>query len=117
MTETKRISEELCEELFKKQAPGVKRAVAKVLLELGKAMQKHPEWPSDVVHAAAIVAEESGELVRAAIQCHYGEKDCDKRDLAKEASHTAATAIRFLVNPYRLPGDDHEEMIFTGEIG
>lgn len=39
-----------------------------------QALFKHPEWPDDVVHCAAIVAEEAeeaGELVRAALQGSY----------------------------------------------
>jgi hypothetical protein len=46
------------------------------------------------------VAEESGELIRAAINREYGRgldrAACDS-EMRKEAIHTAATAIRFLV--------------------
>ena len=36
--------------------------------ELKKAKEKFPWWPNNnVIHAAAIVAEESGELIRAAL--------------------------------------------------
>jgi hypothetical protein len=62
--------------------------------EVERARAKHPIWPTDILHAAAIVAEESGELMRAAVQ-HRGEggtlEACDK-----EAIQTAATCIRFL---------------------
>jgi hypothetical protein len=62
--------------------------------EVERARVKHPVWPTDILYAAAIVAEESGELMRAAVQ-HRGEggtlEACDK-----EAIQTAATCIRFL---------------------
>lgn len=66
-----------------------------ILAEVQRAQQKHPTWPSgDTLHAAAIVSEESGELMRAAVQ-HRGEggslEACDL-----EAIQTAATCIRFL---------------------
>lgn len=41
--------------------------------ELAASRKKHPTWPRDIIHAAAVVAEESGELIRAALQAHYEE--------------------------------------------
>lgn len=67
-----------------------------ILEELQRAEAKHPKWPKDVIHAAAIVSEESGELIRAAVQYTY--EDGNKKDLEKEAIQTAATCIRFLKN-------------------
>lgn len=65
-----------------------------VMEEMDKARGKYPEWPTDIVHSAAIVAEESGELVRAALNSHYhGE---DNRWADKEAIQTIVTAIRFV---------------------
>ena len=62
--------------------------------EIKRARAKHPIWPKDILHAAAIISEEAGELMRAAVQ-HRGEggtlEACDK-----EAIQTAATCIRFL---------------------
>ncbi len=64
--------------------------------ELQKAKRKHGAWPSDIIHACAIVNEESGELIRASLQYVYegGTKD----ELRKEAIQTAATCIRLLEN-------------------
>jgi NTP pyrophosphatase (non-canonical NTP hydrolase) len=57
--------------------------------EVSRARKLHPDWPSDPIHAAAIVSEEAGELVRA---CN----DLDMTSSLDEAVHVAATAIRFL---------------------
>ena len=38
-----------------------------ILDELERAEKKYTIWPSDPVHAGAIVAEESGELTRATL--------------------------------------------------
>jgi hypothetical protein len=78
-------------------APQTNSAALDVIMEeLMKAEKKHPIWPADPIHAAAIVAEESGELVRASLQFHY-EKG-SKLEIMKEAAQTAATCIRLLKN-------------------
>jgi hypothetical protein len=65
--------------------------------ELAAAIRKHPHWPKDnVIEAAAIVAEESGELIRAALQAKYEGGNIEA--CKKEAIQTAAMAIRFLKN-------------------
>lgn len=71
------ILEEICEELF-------------------RAERKFPYWPDDIIHAAAIVNEESGELIRAAIQFTY--EDGEIEEVKKEAIQTSAMCIRFLKN-------------------
>ena len=65
-----------------------------IIAEHKSANIKHPEWPKDQVHAAAVVAEESGELVRAVLNEVYEKENMDFAD--KEAIQTAATCIRFL---------------------
>jgi len=72
--------------------------------ELERAKKLHPVWPKDKIHAAAVVSEESGELVQA---CNDYEgcdpiKDVNIREhynkMETEAVHTATMAIRFLIN-------------------
>ena len=67
-----------------------------VLEELARGEAKYPNWPTDTIHQAAIVNEESGELIRAALN-HWYHKE-SKEELRMEAIQTAAMAIRFLKN-------------------
>lgn len=69
-------------------------AINLILEEYDKATSKHPDWPTDIIHASAIVAEESGELTRAALQHHYENGSLEAAK--KEAVQVAVTAIRFL---------------------
>lgn len=69
-----------------------------VLDELAKAEQQHPSWPVDVIHAAAIVGEESGELTQAALQLVY--EGGSEEAVRKEAVQTAAMGLRFLKGYY-----------------
>lgn len=61
---------------------------------LAAARAKHPRWPADPIHAAAIVAEESGELTQAALQFTYEGRAAER--MRAEAFHVLATTIRFL---------------------
>lgn len=69
--------------------------LAQILMELSRAIQKHPHFPEDLIHMAAIVAEESGELIRATVQQVY--EGGSMEEVRTEAVQTAATAIRFLL--------------------
>lgn len=53
-------------ELHKNQAPQFISLYYDIADEVDRATSKHPNWPDDAVHAAAILAEETGELVRSA---------------------------------------------------
>ena len=75
---------------------GLQVVINSIVNEYERAMSKHPEWPRDVIHAAAIVTEESGELVRAALQFEY--EQGEHQSLQNEGIQTGAMAVRFLVN-------------------
>ncbi|MCL4473540.1 MAG: hypothetical protein M1455_06325 [Actinobacteria bacterium] len=47
--------------------------MSEIMDELEAAEQKHPGWPDDLIHATAIVAEESGEAIQAAIDFMYSD--------------------------------------------
>jgi NTP pyrophosphatase (non-canonical NTP hydrolase) len=64
--------------------------------ELDNAESKFPKFPIDPVHAAAILQEEAGELIQAALQFTYEGGSYDA--VRKEAIQVGAMALRFLVN-------------------
>jgi NTP pyrophosphatase (non-canonical NTP hydrolase) len=74
----------------------MKAIISEVCEEILRAEKKFPGWPVDPVHGAAIVAEEAGEALQAALDYYYGR--ADERALRKELLHTAAMAMRFLKN-------------------
>jgi len=90
-----------------------------VVQEFISAQKQHPHWPDDLIHGATILAEESGEVVKAALQYTYEphtalqytyephtalqytyepHKGTNLYDLEKELIQTAAMAIRNLVH-------------------
>ncbi len=75
------------------------------LEELNRAQIKHPGWPDDKIHAAAILGEESGELLQACIDYEYEKEPGDDekydhhmRRMQEEAVQCGAMAIRFLLH-------------------
>lgn len=72
------------------------KAIEMVLEELRKAEAKHPGWPSDKIHAVAIMIEEAGEAMQAAIDCVYAGGEVEH--LRTELAQTGAMALRALIN-------------------
>ena len=66
----------------------------RIFSELRKAEAKFPGWPDDVVHGAAIMGEEAGEALKAALDLYYGRGSLE--ELKKETAQAGAMAIRFL---------------------
>lgn len=74
--------------------------VAAVIHEMARATKKFPQWPSDPLHAMAIVNEEIGELNKALLQQVY-EAHKNKNgaaDVYDEAIQSIAMLMRFLVS-------------------
>ena len=67
-----------------------------IFAEILAAEKKFPGWPKDVVYAAAIVAEECGELVKASLDFYYGRGT--KGVLRNEVIQTGAMVYRFLMD-------------------
>jgi len=82
--------------------------------ELQRAEKKFPQWNKDPVHAAAILGEESGETLQAAMD--YSLSPTDDADLRKkimgEAVQTGAMAIRLLINADMF---EHSSKTLSGE--
>jgi len=70
--------------------------LADIRHELENAERKFPNFPTDPVHAAAIVGEETGELTQAALQFTY--EHGNYAALYKEAVQVGAMVLRFLLN-------------------
>lgn len=69
-----------------------------VLNEVERASQKFPHWPTDPLHALAVLGEEFGELTKATLQMTYESHKTDMVELRSEAVQTAAMALRFLAS-------------------
>jgi hypothetical protein len=74
----------------------VGKVEAEIYEELERAVIKFPLWPTDPLHAVAIIGEELGELNRAIVQVIYEPGKATVDDVRTEAIQTAAMAIRFV---------------------
>ncbi len=72
----------------------LKAIVLATIAEMNKAVEKHPEWPTDPVKRAAIVIEEAGEVIREAN--HLDEGHGSRELLIKELYQTAGTCFRMI---------------------
>lgn len=90
----------------------LKFAAIQALGEVAKATNKFPTWPTDPIHAAAVLHEEVGELAKAVLQCTYEPHKSNRHEVRKEAIQTAAMALRFLMSldlyEYK-PGTQHKQ--------
>lgn len=66
--------------------------------ELFRATQKFPTWPTDPLHALAVVGEEFGELTQATLQSVYEAEKQDIEDVYREAIQSMAMHLRFLLS-------------------
>ena len=65
-----------------------------VLDEAARASKKFPSWPTDPLHALAVLGEEFGELTKEALQLTYEPHKTTKENFRKEAIQCAAMAFR-----------------------
>lgn len=69
-----------------------------VLLEVKRATEKFPTWPTDPLHALAVLGEEFGELTKAILQHTYEPHKSTMDDVHEEAIQTAAMALRLVAS-------------------
>lgn len=96
------LSKEMCMHIFANAGIERQRALVSILTELNSAIEKHPQWPKDNIHSAAIVCEEAGELIRAALQVQY--ENGKFHHMHDEAIQTGAMALRFLIETKKKGG-------------
>ena len=98
---------------------------AEILDEVKRATRKFPEWPTDPLHALAVLGEEYGELNKAVLQLTYEPEkftthSAGKRQVREEALQTAAMAVRFLMSLDRYDyaeTEQHHQVSNLAEIG
>jgi NTP pyrophosphatase (non-canonical NTP hydrolase) len=71
-------------------------AEAEIAAEMSRAVAKFPTWPTDPLHALAVLGEEFGELTQAVLQQAYEPHKQAPDAVRKEAIQTAAMALRFV---------------------
>jgi len=71
------------------------KIVKEILKEVERATKKFPTWPTDPLHAVAVLGEEFGELTKAVLQFTYEPHKTTLDEIRVEAVQTAAMALRF----------------------
>ena len=87
-------------------------SVCSALAEVEKATAKFPTWPTDPLHALAVLGEEFGELTKEMVQMTYEPHKTDRETVRKEAIQTAAMALRLVMSLDRYeytPRDQHSQ--------
>ena len=87
-----------------------------VKAEMSRAVAKFPTWPTDPLHAVAVLGEEFGELTQAVLQSVYEPHKSSPAEVRKEAIQVAAMAIRFAMSLDRYeytPGNQHIQREIT----
>ena len=72
--------------------------INEVTAELERAMKKFPTWPTDPLHALAVLSEEYGELAKEMLQLTYEPHKTSPEKVRTEAIQTAAMALRLLMS-------------------
>jgi hypothetical protein len=81
--------------------------------EMGRAVVKFPTWPTDPLHAIAVLGEEYGELVKDVLQFTYEPHKTSLSAIRQESIQTAAMALRFWlsIDTYRFAqGEQHKQV-------
>jgi len=99
-------------------ADAVRPVVAEIVAEVERATKKFPTWPTDPLHAVAVLGEEFGELTKAALQLCYEPHKNSAEEVRTEAMQTAAMSLRFAMSldryEYR-PGEQHSQSDTKGQ--
>jgi len=69
-----------------------------VQAEMARATAKFPTWPTDPLHALAVLGEEFGELTKDMLQLCYEPHKTSRENVRKEAIQTATMALRLAMS-------------------
>lgn len=71
--------------------------INEALNELASARKRYPAWPTDIVHATAVMTEEANEALKSANEVRWGHKITTLADVRKEVIQTIAMCLRLVV--------------------
>jgi hypothetical protein len=89
--------------------PGVKAVLDGVLMKHIDGVYMHPNYPTDVVHAAARVSVKTGALCKESNEVHDYDNVVSRARLHEAAEGTAAAAIRLLLEIGNLKGRERTD--------
>ena len=72
--------------------------LAEIIGEVERAMEKFPTWPTDPLHALAVLGEEFGELTKEMVQLTYEPHKTDRDKVRTGAIQMAAMALRLVAS-------------------
>ena len=72
--------------------------IEQITAEVASATVKFPTWPTDPLHALAVLGEEYGELTKAMLQLTYEPHKTTPEEVRTEAIQTAAMALRLAMS-------------------
>lgn len=72
--------------------------IEQIMDEVDRAEKKFPDWPTDPLHALAILGEEFGELTQEMVQLTYEPHKTTREKVKIEAIQTAAMALRLAMS-------------------
>ena len=86
--------------------------IKQITNEVARATEKFPTWPTDPLHALAILGEEYGELTKAMLQLTYEPHKTTPEEVRTEAIQTTTKAQRLAMSLDRYEyrrGEQHEQ--------
>lgn len=90
--------------------------IEEIILEVKKATEKFPTWPTDPLHALAVLGEEFGELTKEMVQLTYEPHKTSKDAVKTEAIQMVAMALRLAMSLDRYeykPLPQHKQSTLT----
>jgi hypothetical protein len=85
-----------------------------IMAEMERATNKFPTWPTDPLHALAVLGEEFGELTKDMLQLCYEPHKTSRENVRKEAIQTAAMSLRLAISleayEYRCSNQHRQEI-------
>lgn len=87
-----------CPEQHEGSKSAVHSLVGRISAEVERSTTKFPTWPTDPLHALAVLGEEFGELTKAMLQLTYEPHKTSAAEVRTEAIQTAAMALRLAMS-------------------